>query len=274
MNLIETRNLTYTYEDDQLALKNITTTIKKGEKIAVVGSNGAGKSTFFLTLNGILKVDKGSLLYKDEIIEYKKKQMIELRKNIGIIFQDPDSQIVAQTVFHEIAFGIMNLSVGKDETRQKVNAMIEKMELTDMAQKAPHYLSGGQKKRVTIADILIMEPELILFDEPTASLDPLNVKKLKSTLTELFDQGITLMISTHDMEFAYEWADRIMVFHGGEIIADGTPEKVFEQKELLEKANIAQPVLYQIYQSLKQAGKIESNIMPRNVTDMIKLIEK
>lgn len=265
--LLQAESLSYSYEQGEEVLKEISLTVRKGEKIAVLGSNGAGKSTCFLNLNGVYQPSSGRILYRGS--EIRKRDLNELRKNVGIVFQDADNQIIASTVFAEISFGPMNLKLSKDEVRRRVESAMDYMNLSGFKDRPPHYLSGGEKKRVSIADILAMESEIIIFDEPTASLDPVNVEMLKKVLDKMGAMGKTLMISTHDVDFAYEWADRALVFADGRIIDDGPVKEVFESKEVLEKANLRKPVLMEVYESLVEHGVLtEVDICPRNTKEL------
>lgn len=268
--LIKWKGISFGYQEEKKVLKDVDLSIQKGEKIAVIGSNGAGKSTLFLLLNGILKPESGSYAYKGREIHYSKQEMRMLRKEIGIVFQEPDQQIVSQTVFHEVAFGLMNLGYSKEEVKQRVLAMLEKLNIQDLKDCPPHYLSGGQKKSVTIADILVMEPEVLLFDEPTASLDPLNQENVERILGQIANEGKTIVVSTHDMEFASRFADRILVVGEGTIIGNGTPMEIFSDKNLLSRAFVKPPVLYEIMKVLK-----EKKILPNDLelTDSEKLIQ-
>lgn len=268
--LIKWKGISFGYQEEKKVLKDVDLSIQKGEKIVVIGSNGAGKSTLFLLLNGILKPESGSYAYKGREIHYTKQEMRMLRKEIGIVFQEPDQQIVSQTVFHEVAFGLMNLGYSKEEVKQRVLAMLEKLNIQDLKDCPPHYLSGGQKKSVTIADILVMEPEVLLFDEPTASLDPLNQENVERILGQIANEGKTIVVSTHDMEFASRFADRILVVGEGTIIGNGTPMEIFSDKNLLSRALVKPPVLYEIMKVLK-----EKKILPNDLelTDSEKLIQ-
>ncbi len=271
--LIRVRDLSYTYANDQLGLESVNLDIHEGEKIAVLGSNGAGKSTFFLNLNGVLKAQKGEIIYRDVVID--KKNLKELRKNIGIVFQDPDSQIIASTVRAEVAFGPMNLKLPKEEVIARVDQALTYMNMLDFKDRPPHHLSGGEKKRVSIADIIAMKSELIIFDEPTASLDPLNAQMLEDVLEKLSQEGKTLLISTHDVDFAYRWADRVIVFDGGKIIADGTVLEIFQDQALLKKSNLLKPHLLRLYESLVE-NKILTNddSFPKSILAFEEMIEK
>lgn len=271
--VIRVRDLSYTYESGQVGLQAVNLNIYQGEKIAVIGSNGAGKSTFFLNLNGVLKAQKGQVFYRDTLID--KKNLTELRKNIGIVFQDPDSQIIASTVRAEVAFGPMNLKLPKEEVVARVDQALNYMNMLDFKDRPPHYLSGGEKKRVSIADIIAMKSEVIIFDEPTASLDPLNAKMLEEVLDKLSKEGKTLLISTHDVDFAYRWADRVLVFNDGEIIADGRPLEIFQDDQLLAKSNLLKPLLLNVYETLvKNKLLSDEAYYPKSMSDFEELFKK
>lgn len=242
--VLELRDGSYSYEEGRFALRHVGVSIGKGEKIAVVGSNGAGKSTFFLVLNGVIQPQEGAVYYHGVKIEYKRQSLAKLKRGVGIVFQDPDHQIIGSTVEAEISFGLFNLGMSREVVENKVRAVMDKTKLTNLAARPPHLLSGGEKKRVTIADVMVMEPEVILFDEPTASLDCRHVNLFREQIEQLHREDIALMISTHDMNFVWEWADRVLVFAGGELLADNVPERIFENKELLVRASLAEPLLY------------------------------
>ena len=174
--LLKVKDLSFTYEEEPV-LKNISLTVRHGEKIAVMGSNGAGKSTFFLNLNGVLKPDAGEIFLNGRKIG--KKDMGLLRRQVVFVFQDADSQIIASNVRAEISFGPMNLGLDRAEVIRRVDSAVSYLQLEELQKRAPHYLSGGEKKRVSIADILAMEPELLIFDEPMAALDPVNAQKVE-----------------------------------------------------------------------------------------------
>ena len=270
--LLKAEGLRYSYGQEKEALKGIDLTVKKGEKIVVLGSNGAGKSTLFLTLNGVLTSDSGRIIYRDK--EIGKKEINELRRNVGIVFQDADNQIIASTVFSEVSFGPMNLRLPKEEVAKRVNLALASMNLTEMKDRPPHYLSGGEKKRVSIADIIAMEPEVILFDEPTASLDPVNVKMLKEVLDEMTHLGKTLLISTHDVDFAFQWAERALVFSGGRMIADGPVREVFDSPDVLEEANLRKPVIMDVFESLVRHGVLQEEVVcPKDARELESLLQ-
>lgn len=268
--ILQARELRYAYSEEKTALDGVSLAIREGEKIAVMGSNGAGKSTFFLNINGVLKSGSGEIFYRGE--KMTKKTLNHLRKNVGIVFQDADNQIIASTVRAEVSFGPMNLKLPKGEVADRVDEALAYMNLKGFEERPPHYLSGGEKKRVSIADILAMHPEIIIFDEPTAALDPVNADMLEEVLEKMADDGKTILISTHDVDFAYRWAERIVVFCGGRIIADGSPLNVFQDHEILKRANLKRPMLLDIYEMLQKRGVVEENsAYPRNVEEFAAL---
>ena len=250
--IIRIRDLHYSYNEQKTALDGIDLDIYEGEKIAVIGSNGAGKSTFFLNLNGVLSPESGEIYYRDTLIT--KKNLNELRKVIGIVFQDADNQIIASTVESEVSFGPMNMKLPLDEVRSRVDEALAYMNISDFRDRPPHYLSGGEKKRVSIADIIAMKSDIIVFDEPTAALDPLNAAMLEEVLNKLEQEGKTMLISTHDVDFAYRWTNRAIVFCGGKIIADDTPLNVFRNEEILKRANLKRPTMLDVYDILLEKG--------------------
>lgn len=267
MTLLKTKNLCYSFDGHTNIIRNISVEIKRGEKIAVIGNNGAGKSTFFLCLNGVLEAKGDIELNGQKVVG--KKGFEALRKATGIVFQEADSQIIASTVKAEVAFGVMNLHLKKEQVLKRTEEAMEKMGISDLALRPPHYLSGGEKRRVVIADIIAMEPEIIVFDEPAASLDPANMEILENVLNNISAQGKTLLVSTHDMDFALKWADRVIVFFNGEIIADDDTEKVFNNDVLLDQVRLRRPFLYQIMDVFESKGK-----MPRNIEELKTLLKE
>lgn len=271
MPVLRAENLHFTYNGEKKALNGVNLDIYEGERIAVLGSNGAGKSTFFLNMNGVLKPEKGEIFYREEKIT--KKNLNHLRKNVGIVFQDADNQIIASTVMAEVSFGPMNLKLPREEVVRRVDKALEYMNISDFKERPPHYLSGGEKKRVSIADIIAMESEIIIFDEPTAALDPQNAAMLEEVLDKMGREGRTLLISTHDVDFAYRWAQRVIVFCDGKIIADDTPLNVFRQDEILKKANLKHPMMFDIYDILKEKHMVpDGEVYPKNISEFREML--
>jgi len=252
--ILEAFNLDYSYPDGTKALRTINLKIEKGEKLTILGSNGAGKSTLFMQFNGLYRPNSGSIKYQGQAISYKNKPLIELRKKVGIVFQDPDSQLFSSSVYQDISFGPLNLGLSDQEVEARVDQALIDTETTDLEYKPTHLLSYGQKKRVSIAGVLAMEPEVIIFDEPTAGLDPRHAREFMQLLKNLSDEGKTIIISTHDVDLAYSWSDRLVIMSRGEIIAQGEPGELFLQPELIERADLALPWLLEIYCGLVEKG--------------------
>lgn len=271
--ILKIEDLHYDYGNGKSALNGVNVDIYEGEKIAVIGSNGSGKSTFFLNVDGVLTPEQGKIIYRDTVIN--KKNLKELRKNIGIVFQDADNQIIASTVRAEVGFGPMNLKLPKDEVLKRVDEALEYMNISHLKDRPPHYLSGGEKKRVSIADIIAMKSEIIIFDEPTAALDPLNAMMLEDVLLKLGTEGKTMLISTHDVDFTYRWAERVLVFNEGKIIADGSPIEIFTNMEILKQANLKQPTLLEVYESLIEKDILKDiKAYPKSIKEFKEMLQK
>ena len=250
-SILQLEHVSYTYPDGPLAVEDLSVSIERGERVAVLGRNGAGKSTFFLLCNGILEPSEGTIRCGGKPLTRNKKDLTELRRRVGIVFQEAENQILAVTVEGEVSFGPMNLGLPVEEVERRTVEALDRMGLGEYGDRSPQYLSGGEKKRVTIADILAMEPDVILLDEPTASLDPENVARLEETLDQLTRAGIALVVSTHDVDFAARFARRGLVFSRGKLVADGSLESIFSRQELLEEAGLRKPWLWQAAETLR-----------------------
>lgn len=272
--IIKAENLHFTYEDGTKALRGVDLEIKKGKKIALMGANGSGKSTFFLCLNGILRPDKGGLFYKGKPYGYKKKDLLLLRSLVGIVFQDPDNQLFSADVFQEISFGPLNLGVPEEETRKRVLKVMEDLKIEGFRSKPVHALSGGQKKQVSVADIVVMQPELIILDEPAAALDPRHASLVNQMIESLLEQGITVLISTHDVDFAYSWADEVILFCEGRVLMQGTAQNVFGNRTVLEKTHLVQPAVLKMFDSLCKKELLKTGLaVPRTLKELEGYIE-
>lgn len=268
--LYQGKNLFYSYDRERIALDALDISINQHEKTVLLGCNGAGKSTFIQMLNGILKPLKGEISYKGEPFKYNKKALKSLRKNVGIVLQDPDLQLFSPQVIDELVFGPINFGVEPDEAVSRARRIMKELNMEYLMELPTTGLSYGQKKQVAIASIMTCEPETLVLDEPFAGLDPLNAGMVRATIDLLVDEmNITPIISTHDVEFAYEWADRILVFKEGKCILDGPPEQVFKETETIKQCHLRKPILFELYESLSMDhGKI-----PRNREDFKELLK-
>lgn len=257
--VIEVKDLCHRYPHlEANALDRINLKVYRGERVAVLGANGAGKSTLFKHLNGILRPLSGEILVKGEKIT--KKNVRLCRETVGIVFQDPDDQVLAPSVEEDVAFGPINMGLSRQEVEKRVKEALEMVGLKGFEERAPHHLSGGQKKLVAIAGILAMRPEVIVLDEPTAGLDPLSSARILELITKMNRElGITMLLSTHDVDVVPYFAERVFVLHHGKLEADGSPEEIFSDPELLRKAHLKLPRVAEVFEMLQQEG-IDVNI--------------
>ncbi len=267
--IVKAEKVCYTYDDGTQALRGIDLEIAQGEKIAIMGANGSGKSTFFLHLNGVMKPKSGTIFIDGEPIDYSRKGLLNVRKKVGIVFQDPDNQLFSANVVQEISFGALNLGLSEEEVRSRVDRVIKELNITEFKEKPTHFLSGGQKKRVAIADILVMDPQIIILDEPASALDPKHARLIDSIVDQLSEKGITVILSTHDVERALIWADRVVLFHEGAVIGQGVPEEVFADDALLLKTNLEKPTVLRIFEQLCEAGILNRELqVPRKAEEL------
>lgn len=272
--ILKAEDLYFSYDDEQShSLNGLSLEIKKGQKIAFMGANGSGKSTFFLCCTGILKPQKGKLFFHNKEVTYKKKELLDLRSKIGIVFQDPDNQLFSASVYQEISFGPLNLGHSEEETKKEVEEVIDYLEITPFRHKPTHALSGGQKKQVSIADILVMKPEIIILDEPAAALDPKHTTMVNHIVDQMTQNGITVLMATHDVNYAYEWADEILLFHEGKVLMYGTPTQVFSNRGVLKQTNLEPPAVLELFESLCRKGILKSSLpLPKNLNALEKYI--
>ena len=258
---IKVENLSYSYENDGVpsepALRDISLEIREGEYVAVLGHNGSGKSTFAKLLNMILTTDKGKIIIDGTEITSSSMtddDMFEVRRKVGMVFQNPDNQLVATIVEEDVAFGPENLGLPRDEIRKRVYSSLDMVGMRDYSKHAPHKLSGGQKQRVAIAGIIAMRPRCIIFDESTAMLDPLGRKEVMNIIKRLNrDEGITVIQITHYMEEA-AMADRVIIINDGTIAADSTPRDIFSRVDFLKSVGLEAPQGTELIWELRKDG--------------------
>ena len=265
--------LSFAYSNGAPALDQLTLAIKRGEKLAILGANGAGKSTLLTMLNGSLRPDAGQVELDGKPVGYDRAGLLALRARVGLVLQDPDDQLFAATVAEDVSFGPLNMGLSADQARRRVEEALHSMGISALARRPTHMLSFGQRKRVAIAGILAMRPSVLLLDEPMAGLDPQGATELMATLTALADDGSAVVVATHDMDAAYGWADRIAIFSQGRIMIDGTPNLVFADAALVEKAGLRHPVIYQLVTSLIASGVLQADIdAPRDSAGLARLL--
>ncbi len=255
--ILKTENLTFRYTTAEGAaptvLDGLTLSVRRGEFVAVLGHNGSGKSTLAKHFNAIL-LPSGGKAYVDGMDTCDENLLLDIRRRVGMVFQNPDNQIVASVVEEDVAFGPENLGVPSEEIRARVDSALAAVGMTEYARHAPHLLSGGQKQRVAIAGVLAMRPECIVLDEPTAMLDPAGRREVLDTVKRLNrEQGITVVLITHHMDEAAQ-ADRLIVMHDGHIMADDSPGQVFQNVDGLRSLGLEVPEPVALLYELRQAG--------------------
>lgn len=272
--VIETVNLCYTYPDGTVALKDVNFTAKSGEKVAILGPNGAGKSTLLHHFNGLLKPTSGKVKVLGK--EISESNLDFVRQKIGLVFQNPDDQIFAPTVIDDIAFGPRNLGLPVEEVEERVRWAIEVVELQGLEHKPPHKLSEGQKKRVAIAGVLAMKPEVIVLDEPTANLDSRTVNRILDLLLKLNKElGLTIIIATHDVDFVPLCTDKIYILNLGRVVAEGPLKDVFSDIATLRSVNLRLPRITHLFEILKVEDKLPvGNSLPLTIGEARKEIHR
>lgn len=275
MNILEVKDLCFSYEDGEPALKNVNLEIKQSKTTAILGGNGAGKSTLFLNINGVLTPKSGTVLFEGRNVEYTKKGLLEIRSKIGIVFQDPDDQLFSSSVVKDISFGLMRLGLSESEVRERVELVVKQVGIEGIVGKPTHALSFGQKKRVAIAGILAMNPSLIILDEPTAGLDPQGVSEILNLLDDIkLRLGITVIISTHDIDLVPLYCDEVFVLDVGTVIFGGTPKELFSHPELLRAHNLRLPRINHLMNILNSKDKLPLDVSASTISEARKSIKQ
>jgi len=268
--LIDIQNVSFCYRYDKLALNGASLSIPAGSRVALVGSNGAGKSTLFLQINAILRPQSGTLYYCGQPYSYSRQAVNTLRQKVGLVFQDPETQLFAATVLDDVLFGPMNMGLSPAEARLQAETALTLVGLWDQRDDPIHFLSQGQKKRAAIAGILAMQPEILVMDEPAAALDYPSVMNLKETLAMLHRDGKTLLIATHDVDWAWQWADLVYVMSQGQVIAGGTPQEILARQDHAG-LGFAKPMISELYTLLCKQGLLpdEPEQLPDTLEDLV-----
>ncbi len=276
--MIEIKNLNFSYESRKPILKDISMTLGRQNEnvIGIIGPNGSGKSTLFLNLVGMLKPESGKILVEGKMIKYHKQDLNRLRQKVGIVFQNSDQQIFYSIVKDDVAFALHNLGVSQEEIDFRVDKVLKELDIEQIKDKPVQYLSGGQKKRVAIAGILVLHSKWLLLDEPTAGLDPDGKKRMISLIHQLVVQGQKIVISSHDMDFMYEVCDYFYILKKGQIVSSGKKEKVFLNERILQESKLSQPWLVKLHEKLKlplyssESELLSDNKLIENISQIVK----
>lgn len=272
MEIINVAGVSYIYGDGQEALKNIDLSISSGERVAILGPNGAGKSTLFQLFNGLLQATSGTVTVKG--LPARRENFKEIRTVVGMVFQDPDDQLFNSTVRQEIAYGLMNMQVQGKALEDAVTWALKVVDMQDCGQKSPHNLSGGEKKRVALASVLAMRPEVLVLDEPTASLDPMSASRLIRLLQSInHNFGITLVFATHDVDIVPLLADRVYLLDRGEIALSGGTAEVFAHKSAVRQMALRLPRVAHLAELLARDGVLAVEDLPLTIGQAKSLLQ-
>lgn len=273
MDVLEARNIHFKYSDGFEALKGVSIAMKKGEFVGLLGANGCGKSTFFQTFNGLLKQSEGEILINGLSIKEWKEN--ELYKTVGLVFQNPDDQLFAPTVFEDVSYGVTNMELKSDEINHRVEKALKLLKMWEYRNKPIHNLSYGQKKRVAIAGILAMEPEILILDEPTAGLDPMGVSELMNLLKEVQKElGISVILSTHDIDLVPLYCDKVYVMEKGKILLKGTPKQVFAEADIIRNVNLRLPRIGHLMEILKDKDEFDFKEIAITISQARKVLKE
>ncbi|MDR4498014.1 MAG: ATP-binding cassette domain-containing protein [Candidatus Scalindua sp.] len=275
MTILKVKELKHQYPDGTSALKGVNIDVFQGEFIAILGANGSGKTTLLKHLNGLLQPESGSIFLDNrELSKYKPSEVF---KKIGMVFQDPNDQLIVPTVEEDIAFGPTNLHLSQKEIARRVEKALDLVQMREFAKKAIHTLSYGQSKRICIAGILAMEPDVLLLDEPTSGLDPSGVKTVMKILRDLNKkQGITIILATNSVDHVPVFMDRVLIMDKGKVFQAGTPEQVFTDSKTLAEVKLELPQIAQLMEILRDKDKLPINSLPLTIgharQELVKLV--
>lgn len=254
--ILRCENVCFAYDKEQI-LNNVNMSIEKGSFTAILGRNGAGKSTLFLNINGVHKKDSGKIYYENEEVIYNKKGIENIRKKIGIVFQNPDYQLFSASVLKDVSFGAVNLGLDNETAREKSLKALEEVDMVDFIDKPTHALSFGQKKRVAIAGVLVMEPEIIILDEITAGLDPMGAHEILTLLKNINkEKNTTIILATHDMDILPLYCDYAYVLDRGSVVMQGKSDEILMQSDELRKYNLRLPRISHLMEILKKKDNL------------------
>lgn len=274
-SILEARDVSFAYGEGRAAIHEMSFALGSPRRVALLGANGVGKSTLMLLLNGTLRPNQGDLIVLGRPIDYSRSGLQWLHRKVGIVLQDPDDQLFGATVEQDVAFGPLNNGVDSVDARKLVMRALDGLGIEHLADRPIHELSLGEKKRVALAGVLVLEPEIILLDEPTAGLDFVGITSMLGLLGRLHQAGTTIVISTHDTDLAYGWAEEAWVLMDGHIAAQGPIVEVMQERELLREAHLRVPWLVEMALATHEAyPDLECEPLPRNRNEMTARIKQ
>jgi cobalt/nickel transport system ATP-binding protein len=272
--IVSVKDLQFKYPGGVNALKGVSLCIHRGERVAILGPNGSGKSTLIMLIAGLLMPENGTVTVFGK--DAKSKDFNMLRSRIGLVFQDPDDQLFTPSVIEDIEYGPKNLRLPEEEIKQRSNHVLDMMGIQHLKNRASHRLSFGEKKKVSLATALVLKPELLILDEPTANLDLVSRRGLIDTLNELNKQGTTIIVSTHDVEALPELADKIIVISHGKLLGEGETHQVLQDNQLLQASGLEAPSIVRLFSELKTKALISQTpiTVEEAKKELLKLINK
>lgn len=271
--VIELKEVSFSYPGDIVALDCFSAAFTQGRRTAVLGRNGSGKTTLFSLLNGLLRPQNGEILFDGEPVHYDRKSLLKLRQKVGMVFQDPDSQLFSACIYEDISFGPLNLGLPETEVRNRVEAALKQMKLEGLENRPTHSLSFGQKKRACIAGVLAMQPQILVLDEPFAGLDPVMAAEFTAVLDELHQNGTTLIVATHDLDLAYAWADDAIVLGEGRLLDQGPAVELLLRPQVHAELGAA-PIVAEVSRllALTENDRYGNACTPRTGADLIQAL--
>ena len=275
MTLLEARGLTYSYPGEVLALNDLNLKVTRGRRLAILGPNGAGKTTLLLQLNGTLQPASGQVFLEGAAVSYSRAGLSAWRRQVGLVLQDAEDQLFAASVAEDVSFGPLNLGLSEQEARLRLEGALAALNIADLAERPPHMLSFGQKKRVAIAGAVAMQPDVLLMDEPTAGLDNHSTIRLLATLKKLEAAGTTLVFATHDVDLAYSFAHEVALFNAGKVLAQGEAAHVLSDCTLLKQSHLRLPIILGLGLKARACGLLGNEAaLPRSRRDLELLFEQ